>query len=1542
MTEKIVSQTEESIFTSSADSSSEEEPSSIFGITEEKEERKLSTEEVNRQAMFAALSDIDVQGEDPSTVLGLLKETKRMHEDQIKAVGLSHLRRQKSYENRAQEVKSLVKLSREDFTSQEEAELAPFITQAASEAARTPVEDRDGYALEKSVADSIQDLALKYPKQQHIFDKHLQHDGTMDAMADYVAKNLIIEEAIKDIGAEERHILHKFWDGLVDFAIFTDTGTSSTGNVEKREALQKMGDFFLPGVQLEKEAHKLHSMSLKEFKKAFPEVLEMTRRNASVFGRLNEGEQVKLLRELQSTPSAVSKNTWNALELSVLVPFSKGTTVTKSLLRSGAREEATQVQSVVLREAAEEGLETAASKVGMTADEVVENSLPSSLRLESDDMVVGISTDASSAYESGKSLIKEYMELNASGRLLPDEQKAAQASLRSRMERRVSHPIKDQKILRENLSDGSILETTELVLGSSRGSGGFSSKKSAAKALKAQQLPGEVFKDASGQWFVKVRSPVQEEGFYVQGANPSNHLNFMRYLLGGANQGDVRLSGAAQQAGRAQQKITKMYEQIWARAAVRLNSKQRKTFNEVLEKNSDDVKWLSPDELSEVWFKQTGEEVPPKVQQAYFDYRRVHDAEYVFRNDDIYRSLHLQGYNTISAGNIFKGRNAKVSQELPSSLKGEAERFHDVTRNATSSPGHKISPEYSAEMSRNKYIRVTTEEAVEVSPGVWTNKFVGKKQDFQIQDLERLQLPYRAGPHRMYQPNSYFSKTATRLTQKDTGETMLSHPKAWRVFPSRLQAKKWNDTMNEARLAALAPTKNSRSLDEILEGDAFPTPEEFLADVKKGRITLEDEFETVLDRSLPSAYVKTPASQKFSQETADNGLQTFGRTTGRMYYSKKGDRLKGYDGRPAPILNPSETIQAAVDNVSRLGAFGNYKLQAANRFLTTFEKFMDPASLQKGASPLAKVQTGVLREDAKKAMPSLQSTFDTQKAIVGRVLNWETATDRGLSTFQRQLDRALEKTELGVKASNWARESNPFNALRGFAFHTKLGMFNVGQFVLQSSTSVQAALLSPNYVKINPLQAYASGVVMRFVAEYPKNPVALAKNSSLRKTLGFKTEEDFAEMILAYKNSGWGNVDNSHLLMNSGAGEGLAGKVGAGAGFERFKKGSSFFFTEAERWNRAVAFTVAWREAREKALTHLKHKPSRKDPDFMNEVMHKTDVYSFQMTQESRAAWQKGFASIPTQFFSYQSRMVELLFGKSLTGNQKIKLAAGQTLMYGSAGVVGVGMVSDAFQDASGKPFEEGTLPWVLDRGLWDSLIHFSTGSNVGVSDRIGVGNFFPDLIGEFMDKSDYGNVSPSDMAGGASFQIATETYKDIKDVFRYSLASEGKLGDPLTKKALVDLSKNITSLSYAMKVKTALQYQTLYSNSGTLLSDEITSPQTFFLMLGIAPGDLQKTEHGMAFLQDEKEDVKELSTLLNKLKTQWVFAPDEREGISAQINSLQHISDPYLWKKAREQAERFPNNKSLNESIAEAVRKEKAKKEMNERILSVVNNKDN
>jgi hypothetical protein len=106
-------------------------------------------------------------------------------------------------------------------------------------------------------------------------------------------------------------------------------------------------------------------------------------------------------------------------------------------------------------------------------------------------------------------------------------------------------------------------------------------------------------------------------------------------------------------------------------------------------------------------------------------------------------------------------------------------------------------------------------------------------------------------------------------------------------------------------------------------------------------------------------------------------------------------------------------------------------------------------------------------------------------------------------------------------------------------------------------------------------------------------------------------------------------------------------------------------FKEGERLNQMIGFSIAW-------LEHFSKVGRRPSVDELGRVLNKAETISGNMKSASRAGWQSGIPSVPTQFMAHPLRVMEnILFQQAggLNKKQRAGFVAGILATYGTLGL---------------------------------------------------------------------------------------------------------------------------------------------------------------------------------------------------------------------------------------------------------------------------------
>jgi hypothetical protein len=980
--------------------------------------------------------------------------------------------------------------------------------------------------------------------------------------------------------------------------------------------------------------------------------------------------------------------------------------------------------------------------------------------------------------------------------------------------------------------------------------------------------------DQSGQFFPRVKMNMRETGFLTSQLNPPTQHFMARWFGSNTVTSDAKVFAKGTQAGQVQQQWIREIKDL-NKTVTKLAPTDRTYLREVVSKGVNEARWLSPTEFDTVWERATGKLPNDKVKAAYYNYRTANDIDFEMRNANSLAELATRGVEKVRFNAL--GKDVDSLGIVEHDLKVPDEPMLETSTGVT----HKVGDLTEArlkELEGEGHLVVTTEKPVKMADGPAYRKFLVKKGELEANILPEYVLPYSEGGHRVY-ADKYFVKQAAHFTTAD-GIERLDKPNVFVTASTKAEAAEWANAMEAARLA-VRDGKGAELLDrEVFKGkNGLPTGEDFIKGVKDGTWSTDHPFEALFDRELPSAYAKSGG--KFADESGANG---FYRTNGQLYYSAKGDALKNVNGDLAPTIDPFKMQNNALFNVARLSSFDDFKTSAVQRWVNTYGQFLE---YNHGSTPAEIFNSGAVGRGVQR---DLAHQIEGQREAIKRILNFRGQFDLEKENSLRRLHEWLGDIPglQGLsKAPLWLMDHNPVNVLRGLTFDMKLGMFNPGQLFVQISTAFSAIAMSPG-AGLKGLSTIPAMIAYRTALKngIGDNVLDLLAKRGLGKLAGFSSEQEFKQYMKFLDKSGIFAFGDSHLLVNTShpaAAYSFLSKQDA------VRTAGRFFFNRAEDANRLVAARIAYDEA-------VKNfgKADFDNFEFNEFFRARTENYSFNMSQTSAAAWQKGLLSIPTQFWAYNWRMMEAMVGKQFTNSQKARLLMAQVFMAGAAGVPAAGLVVDYINnqtgaaprlgaepnDPRGQP-SPGEVAWAtVQRGMVDELIHLSTGADVQVGQRLGTGDFFQQTAEKLMGYSEYGDkTTPADMLGGATYSVFGEAAGSAYSLIQHWVAAETGGENPydMTQNDWDTLFKQVSTVNnVAFKAYFAKQYGIYTSQKGRVLIDSLPPADAAFFALGFAPGELRDRSAIMDWRKNKQQMVQDAADFVNSRWAESVREPDK------------------------------------------------------------------
>ena len=316
---------------------------------------------------------------------------------------------------------------------------------------------------------------------------------------------------------------------------------------------------------------------------------------------------------------------------------------------------------------------------------------------------------------------------------------------------------------------------------------------------------------------------------------------------------------------------------------------------------------------------------------------------------------------------------------------------------------------------------------------------------------------------------------------------------------------------------------------------------------------------------------------------------------------------------------------------------------------------------------------------------------------------------------------------------------------------------------------------------------------------------------------------EFKEMVDRMRKGGYLDINGEHILTDHHSAA-VYGRVGGA--IRKVRDMGRFPFYEAERWNRAYGYRMAWDDLTKKYGTKAERDKAFETGDAQRFLSGKTNDYTMNMLGSSAAAYQKGVFAVPTQFMAYQLRMLENIlpevFGGStrFTWQQKVRLGVGQLLLYGSAGIPFGRYLAESTMEATGAEFDESMTDQTLHRliagGVTDSFIYAITAgkADLAFSDRAAVGKGIEQVISDIFGLGPQ-QKSMAEIIFGAMTSVGGQVLSDAFESVQYAAlaATTEQVGTAeVTPLILKSIGENFSTASRMMKAYYVWRYNVFAS----------------------------------------------------------------------------------------------------------------------------------
>lgn len=1274
--------------------------------------------------------------------------------------------------------------------------------------------EEDEFAIDKAAGEELVQSAVKDPIVAAALEDTEAFGTVMDRFETLYIKMNMMQKAI-NIATKDRQDQSFVWDVADFIASFiphpTEQATAGAVGEGVASLLDPAGSLLTAQNVLFSDA-----VGLEEFQALLPTVIEELKDASAFLGGENRTLVERGLRQLNSMSSKglVTHNILRGLEVATLPLIATTKVLTRGAV-SAARVVGNRAAGRKLVSSTVAGNQTGrtANSVGVT--EAMDNMMPTGMGA-TEDLLGGpnLSGEVARVLEQNRAVQAEILATTTPQSLSAEAGQAA--ATRAFAGVRAEFP---KDVLTDfDIVVNPVTKTRDLVahIGQIGGEGGFVTEKAARAEAARRGFERVGVTSADGQFFIEARRPITEAG--IADAFKLEDIPFSSsprmYLSGADTLLPKTIRGATHLATDVRARLTRSVQQL-QKNMKGLSGKDRRRLTVAIDESEVRGEWLSGSELKQLYRDRFQREITDRELIGYGTYKDINDVEWYIRNSAEYAKRQRSGVEsiTIEAPDFaIPHQNARVITGAPNAPET---RYWTKTNGSnqieTFRPGEMDAAQIADLVEKQGY-RVIQLEKSFVKDGVPIEWVLARGENLEARSLDLMQLNYRAGGHRMYEGQWFIKQSVIRAG--DQGRKLVMNPRTYHVFTSPSAARAYTRQLEQARLAYTRAVSGEISegaaTKEIQEAGIGVSSFDELDDlVKTEKFEADTPFETLFDRDSPAA--TREATNEFQAYQASNpdleGVSGWYADTGRMYYSGKGTHLRDPQGDLSPVIDPFRASQLAIENATRMRAFGDYRTRAVASWLKTFGGHID-VNPNIGSDVQRFLQANVVTSNTRIAAKA-EGVRLTLKRMLGMPTKDSELMQDGMRRLGEFLDRAPGGTKLGRIAMNH-QDSNPVQALKSFAFDLYLGLGDISQLLIQPMTVAAS-------ISVSPKLGFAGFAAMPWLRMTMRNTNddflnLIAKRQGMTGT-GLSPDE-FKAMVGDLQASGKGEISGELAMLDSFSNP-QVGWWGA-RGAKRARDLGRLPYFEAERVNRLTSYAMAWREFHQLNPKARIGELSLEGKEF---IAKRTNDFSLSMTSASSAWWQRGVLSVPTQFMSYQARMIEAMLPKFAGGSdafssaQKFRLVAGQVLLFGAMGVPAGPWALEQFQNATGTVLDPDQYRMATS-GLIDSMIWNASGGdlNSNWASRAGMWGQGGGMIADmFADDRSFAEV-----VGGPVIQVLSDTHEAMWKLASIARAESVTTGE-LTAEALNKLAQLGSSWSRYSRAKYIWDHGVYLSRKGIL-----------------------------------------------------------------------------------------------------------------------------
>lgn len=569
----------------------------------------------------------------------------------------------------------------------------------------------------------------------------------------------------------------------------------------------------------------------------------------------------------------------------------------------------------------------------------------------------------------------------------------------------------------------------------------------------------------------------------------------------------------------------------------------------------------------------------------------------------------------------------------------------------------------------------------------------------EISELKGGLLPYREGyVPQIGEKEFYFAKV--KDTMNIEGKAEASVGKTLATFENKIDAEKWKLDFNK---------KRAEAGEKPIEVSILP------------------------DRQTDDASLSADSIRRMG------GLFGGRRSTRSIPHVRAGVEEE------RKFLNVYEAMQRNISHISRRIPMAEYRVGVEKIWMNSAAQHIDDLKVRNYSFNEA---AGLVHRADLKIDPLVKTKLQEAAAQIQYMNNVATHGEEAFMSQILTIGNRLEKVGEGKlgkipgfnsltrSAAHWfykRKSLDPISAIKGGTFHLVLGTMNVAQYFIQASGATIAISMKPLHAA-SVLPKLPMYTALDNIVDYATRQKAAKIMEKWGKKTGLLSKDsNFADDYLSWNNTGIRegivrqNVDAANMY-----GGMPMGKISTQKFMGTLSDASTAPYSAGELINARISYFTALSEMK------AANKGKKLTDAQLKQVTARSEKFRLNMNKANKAFYQKGFLAVTTQFMSVNFRFAEAMLGSSFTRGEKLKLLAGQSMLFGTLGVPFVDYATRTMLDSFG--YTPDDIPPQVYHDLQEGVVGLALGygdmENVDVVRRMALGEgFTQQIIGLALDE---------------------------------------------------------------------------------------------------------------------------------------------------------------------------------------------------------------